>query len=170
MIETSRLLLRKPTLADLGAAAAWLGDPEVMDWLGGVEADPRAVLQRWIDEWSRYPTGKFILERLEDGAVVGRVGCNYYDPAGWTRSPDGDPELGWALGRPYWGQGYATEAALAIRNSLSEERVISLITPANRRSQAVARRLGAAPGETVELPDAGPHVIWVHPSAKITQR
>jgi RimJ/RimL family protein N-acetyltransferase len=42
-------------------------------------------------------------------------------------------------------------------------RLVSLIAPTNVRSQRLAERLGAMPGETVELFDNGPHVVWTHP-------
>ncbi len=162
MIETERLLLRRPTEADVESPPAWLSDPEVMDWLGGVE--PAAeVVRQWLDQWERFPTGKFLVELKSDGALVGRVGANYYDVQTWQRSPVGEPELGWALAREQWGHGYATEAALAVREWLRARRVISLITAANLRSQRVAERLGATPGETVELPGYGAHVVWEHP-------
>jgi RimJ/RimL family protein N-acetyltransferase len=162
VIETERLLLRLPTEADVESPPAWLSDPEVMDWLGGVE--PAAeVVRRWVDDWERFPTSKFLVELKTDRALVGRVGTNYYDPQTWRRSPAGDPELGWALARDHWGHGYATEAALAVREWLQAPRLISLIAAANVRSQHVAERLGAAPGETIELTGYGPHVVWEHP-------
>ncbi|HKC78142.1 MAG TPA: GNAT family N-acetyltransferase [Gaiellaceae bacterium] len=162
MIETERLLLRRPTEGDVESPPAWLSDPEVMDWLGGVE--PAAdVVRHWLDQWDRFPSGKFLVHKRNDDAVIGRVGANYYDPRTWERSAAGEPELGWALAREHWGHGYATEAARAVRAWLQAPRVISLITAENVRSQAVAQRLGAQPEETVELPGHGPHVVWVHP-------
>jgi RimJ/RimL family protein N-acetyltransferase len=162
VIETERLLLRRPTEADVESPPAWLSDPEVMDWLGGVEP-PAEVVQLWIEQWKRFPTGKFLVELRSNGTVVGRVGANYYDTQTWERVPTGEPELGWALAREHWGHGYASEAALAVREWLRAPHVISLITPSNLRSQRVAERLGATPGETVELPGYGPHVVWEHP-------
>lgn len=162
MIETERLLLRRPTETDVDSPPSWLSDPEVMDRLGGVEPAAQVVRQ-WLEQWERFPTGKFLVERRSDGAVVGRVGANYYDVRTWWRSADGEPELGWALAREWWGHGYATEAALAVREWLRAPRVISLIAPDNVRSQQVAQRLGARPEQTIELPGYGPHVVWVHP-------
>ena len=162
MIETERLLLRRPTEADVESPPAWLSDPEVMDWLGGIEP-PAEVVRLWLAQWERFPTGKFLAERRSDAAPVGRVGANYYDPETWQRSPAGEPELGWALAREHWGKGYATEAALAVRTWLRAPRVVSLIAPGNVRSAQVARRLGAHPEQTVELPGHGPHVVSVHP-------
>jgi ribosomal-protein-alanine N-acetyltransferase len=162
VIETERLLLRRPREADVGSPPAWLSDPEVMDWLGGVET-PEEVVRLWLDQWELFPTGKFLVRRRSDATVIGRVGANYYDVQTWQRSAVGEPELGWALGREYWGHGYATEAALAVRRWLRAPRVVSLITTENLRSQQVAQRLGARPERTVELPGYGPHVVWVHP-------
>jgi RimJ/RimL family protein N-acetyltransferase len=166
-LETERLLLRRPTAADLESPPGWLSDPEVMRWLGGIDP-PHEVVRRWLDDWERFPLAKWLLETAA-GEVVGRVGFSFYDPVTWQRTPDGVPELGWTVAREHWGRGYATEAAHALRAWFAPPRLISLIAPGNGRSQAVARRLGAAPAETAELPD-GPHVIWVHPSAKMPER
>jgi len=169
LLETERLLLRRPRLEDAEAVAGLLGDPEVMRFLGGTTVPPDAVpavVQGWIDDWETYPAGKFIVERRDDGVVVGRVGLKYYDTQTWERSsaPDAQPELGWAIARAHWGRGYATEAARAVRDWSRHGRLISLITADNVHSQAVARRLGAQPAETVaELEGGGPHVVWVHP-------
>ncbi|HEY2311625.1 MAG TPA: GNAT family N-acetyltransferase [Gaiellaceae bacterium] len=163
MIETERLLLRRPTEADVESPPAWLSDPEVMDWLGGVMEQPTDLVRLWIEQWERFPSGKFLVEQRSDGAVIGRVGANYYDVETWERSATGEPELGWALAREHWGHGYATEAALAVREWLGAPHVISLIASDNLRSQRVAERLGATPGETIELPGYGPHVVWEHP-------
>jgi RimJ/RimL family protein N-acetyltransferase len=162
VIETERLRLRRPTEADVESPPAWLSDREVMDWLGGVEP-PAQVVRLWLEQWERHPSGKLLVELKSDAAVIGRVGANYYDVQTWQRSAAGVPELGWAVARDHWGQGYATEAALAVREWLRAPRVISLITAANVRSQRVAERLGATPGETIEFPGYGPHVVWEHP-------
>jgi RimJ/RimL family protein N-acetyltransferase len=164
LLETERLLLRQPTLDDVEAASTWLRDPEVMQHLGGVADDVPAVVQGWIDDWSRYPVGKFLVERVDDHAVVGRVGFNFLDAATWERTtgPGAVPELGWGLARAYWGRGYATEAARACREWLGRDGVVSLIRPGNVRSQHVAERLGAQPRETV-LHAGEPHLVWVHP-------
>jgi RimJ/RimL family protein N-acetyltransferase len=168
LLRTERLVLRRPRLEDADAVAGLLGDPEVMRFLGGETVprdDVRIVVQRWLDDWETYPLGKFIVERREDRVVVGRVGLNYFDRRTWARSaaPDAVPELGWALARTHWGCGYATEAALAVRELVGRERLISLIAEGNIRSQAVAGRLGATPTETVTLWEGSKAVVWVHP-------
>jgi RimJ/RimL family protein N-acetyltransferase len=163
VIRTERLLLRKPTAADVENPPAFLADPRVVEFLGGVDGDLPGVVQRWLDDWDTYPAGKLIVETAT-GERIGRVGFNFYDPVGWLRSasPDARPELTWALAYEHWGKGYATEAASAARDWLGG-RVISLIAPDNVRSQRLAERLGATPGETVEVPGIGTHVVWEHP-------
>lgn len=163
MIQTERLLLRRPTLADVEDPPAFLVDPRVVEFLGGVDDDPRGVVQRWVDDWDEYPAGKLIVETAA-AERIGRVGVNFYDPVRWVRSsaPDARPELTWALAYEQWGKGYATEAATAVRDWFGAH-LISLIAPGNLRSQRLAERLGARPAETVELPHGGPHVVWEHP-------
>lgn len=168
MLETERLLLRKPTAADVEEPPAFLSDAEVMRWLGGVE-DPHAVVRQWVDGWTIFPAGKFIVE-TRAGEVIGRVGLNFLDPGTWARSAAADavPELTWGLARGHWGHGYATEAAAAVRAWFAAQRYVSLIAPANARSQAVARRLGAVPGETIaDFEKSGPHVVWEHPVRRL---
>ncbi len=164
VIETERLFLRKPTAADVEDPPLFLGDPRVMDFLGGVEDDLGAVVQHWLDGWVKCPAGKLIVESPA-GERIGRVGFNFYDPANWVRSnaPDAQAELTWALAYEHWGHGYATEAARAVRDWFGRAEVISLIAPGNIPSQRVAERVGATPGETIELPGYGPHVVWEHP-------
>jgi RimJ/RimL family protein N-acetyltransferase len=166
VIETERLFLRRPTVADVEDPPAFLLDPRVMEFLGGT-GDPttvHVVVRRWLDDWDVYPAGKLIVE-IGAGERIGRVGVNFYDPVLWTRSsaPDAQPELTWALAHEHWGKGYATEAGAAVRDWFDRPDLISLIVSENVRSQGVARRLGATPGRSVELPGHGPHVVWTHP-------
>jgi RimJ/RimL family protein N-acetyltransferase len=164
VIRTERLLLRKPTAADVEDPPSFLLDPRVMEFLGGVETDPGSVVQHWLDGWDKFPAGKLIVETAS-GERIGRVGFNFYDPVSWLRSgsPDAQPELTWAIAYEHWGKGYATEAATAVREWFGRRGLISLIAPRNIPSQRLAARLGAIPGETIELPDGGPHVVWEHP-------
>jgi RimJ/RimL family protein N-acetyltransferase len=165
-----------PRLDDADAFAELLGDPEVMRFIGG-ETVPRgdapSVVQKWLDRWDANGVGPFAIERLDDSRIVGRAGIIVWDTREWRNSTfakaghHAQPELGWALIRAHWGNGYATEAVRAVRDWAREERaighLISLINPENVQSQRVAERLGAQPTETVILADSNPAVVWVHP-------
>jgi RimJ/RimL family protein N-acetyltransferase len=177
VIETERLLLRKPVLEDAQAALDLLTDPVAMEFLGGVHpnaaADPEFAVRRWLERWDDNGCGPFSIVRREDGRWLGRTGILVWDVRTWTHTTfasAGDfaqPELGWALASEHWGNGYATEAVCAVRDwayaELRPARLVSAIAPANIRSLRLAERLGATPGETVNLFDGGPHVLWEHP-------
>lgn len=177
VIETERLTLRAPVPEDADAAAELLGDPEVMRFLGGQvvpREDVPAVVEKWIGRWTANGMGPFLLERRDDGCFVGRCGILVWDTRDWRVSTLAEAgefaqrELGWALVRNHWGQGYATEAARAVgtwaRAESGAHDLVSVIAPANTASRRVAERLGAHPGETVTLADSGPAVVWAHPA------
>ena len=117
-----------------------------------------------LEQWERNGIGKFLVVRLEDEIVVGRVGVQLLHPETWqpVHGTVGQPELGWTLREEHRGHGYATEAAAAVRDWYAAPRLVSLIPPDNAPSQAVARRLGAVPAETVRLPGDGIYVVWEH--------
>ena len=100
----------------------------------------------WIGHWALRGYGNWAIEERERGTLIGRAGI--INPADWP-----GPEVGYVLGRDYWGHGYATEAARAAMDwgfaTIGFDRLISLIDPANAASIAVAERLGETlDGET----------------------
>ena len=152
VLETERLLLRPFRNADLDEYAAMCADPEVMKYLGtGVtlnRADAWRSMAGFLGHWELLGFGMWALEEKASGRLVGRAG--FLDPPGWPAF-----ELGWTLGRPHWGRGFATEAAQrALRYAFEElgrERVIHLIRAGNEPSVRVAERLGARLAGEVEL-------------------
>ena len=156
ILETERLRLRMPSMHDLDALARIYADPEVMRYLGSGQTATReqtaqsirTTMARWYDDGF----GMFFVDRKEDGALVGRVGLLVWDAEAWkptTRARAVGPvelEVGYVLGREFWGLGYASEAATAARDyalrELQAERLIALIRPENTASKAVARKLG----------------------------
>jgi RimJ/RimL family protein N-acetyltransferase len=177
VIETERLLLRMPVAEDAEAALELITDPVAMEFIGGVHPDARTdpgfVVRRWLERWDDNGCGPFCIVRRVDGRWLGRTRVLVWDVRTWTQTTfanageHAQPELGWALAREHWGHGYATEAVLAVRDwargDRGLQRLISVIAPTNLRSQRLADRLGATPGETVNLLDGGPHVVWEHP-------
>jgi RimJ/RimL family protein N-acetyltransferase len=156
LIETERLLLRKPRLDDADALLEAYSDPETMRYIGdGSTTDldgVRVAIAKWLARWDADGLGQFAVERRDDGRVVGRVGFLVWDRERWqpgTRAEFGaraEVELGWTLVRAHWGHGYATEAALACRDwaldELGLQRLVSLIMHGNERSVRVAEKLG----------------------------
>jgi RimJ/RimL family protein N-acetyltransferase len=149
VIETDRLLLRKPRAEDANDLVAVYSDAETMRYIGdgrtATRADVEAVIPRWLERWDAWGVGFFVLERKEDPCVVGRAGFLRWDPETWEIGGV-ETEIGWTLAREHWGHGYATEAALALRDWAFEKRglmrLISLIQHENLRSIRVAEKLG----------------------------
>jgi len=180
-LDTARLCLRAPTPRDAEALYDLFADPEVMHGLGkepvSALEEARAMIDEGIDGWRTDGLGPFILETAAtERQDVGQAGLMIFDTRGWTPSnwanagSHAQPELGWALMRAHWGHGYATEAAAAIRDWAHEcrsiDRLVSLISSDNVRSQRVEERLGAIPTETVTPVDSRRKtVVWRHPPA-----
>jgi RimJ/RimL family protein N-acetyltransferase len=156
VIETERLLVRPLRLEDAPDLAAAYADPETVRYLGdGSTATLAEVEERiafWLTRWDANGLGLCALERREDGRVLGRAGFLVWDTAVWEPSTFAEAgeraqvEIGWTLAREHWGHGYATEAALALRDWALDERgltrLISLIQHGNVRSFRVAEKLG----------------------------
>jgi RimJ/RimL family protein N-acetyltransferase len=156
-LETDRLLLRAPVTEDAEALAPMYGDPDVMRYVGDgrtlTRGDTERSVKRMIERWEADGFGLFTTVRKDDGAVIGRVGLLVWNTDTWeptTRAAaanvPSEVEVGYTLGKPYWGQGFATEAAGAVRdyalNELGAERLIALIIHGNTASENVARKLG----------------------------
>ena len=82
---------------------------------------------------------------------MGPVGLWF--PGDWP-----EPEIKWSITKRFWGKGFATEAANAVKELTATElkwnRLISLIFPENERSKSVARRLGGVLEKTIPFRDA----------------
>ena len=153
-------------------------DVQVMSGLGrervSAVGDVRAVIEEMLGGWRTDGVGAFILETAASQPhVVGQAGVMIFDTRDWTPSTwaragtHAQAELGWALTRAFWGRGYATEAAAAIRDWARKRAdigpLVSLISPDNARSQRVAERLGAIPTETVTPAHSNrATVVWRH--------
>lgn len=154
-LQTERLLLRGFTQEDFEDYARLHADPEVMRYISG---NPVSRTDAWrglavmIGHWALRGYGMWGVERKSDGVFVGRVGL--WNPEGWPGL-----EVGWTLGREFWGQGYATEAARAATDfafiTQDISRLLSVIDVDNLPSQHVAERLGETRGEQRVIEFAG---------------
>lgn len=136
-LETARLLLRAPVLAD---CATWA---EI--WSGPDQATPMTPERAWeefcvyVAGWLLHGHGLWAVERKADRVLVGFVLLGLE----WE---DAEPEIGWGLTAAHRGRGYATEAAAAVRAHalalLGDGRVVSCVDANNAASAAVAQRIG----------------------------
>jgi RimJ/RimL family protein N-acetyltransferase len=141
-LETPRLLLRLPRIEDLDPWAGMMTDPDAARFIGGVM--PRSIswraLMMMIGAWHAHGFAMFSVIEKSSGRWIGRLGP--WQPEGWPGT-----EIGWAIVRDCWGQGYAVEGAAAATtwafDQLGWTNVIHSIDPENLASQSVARNLGS---------------------------
>ena len=144
-IRTERLVLRRWRPSDREPFARLNADREVMRYLLAPlsRAESDAFVERIEAHFDQRGFGLWAVEAVGTAPFVGYVGLAYHDfPAHFTPAV----EIGWRLDRPYWGHGYATEAARAAladgfeRIGLRE--IVSFTIPANLPSIRVMERLG----------------------------
>jgi RimJ/RimL family protein N-acetyltransferase len=166
LLQTDRLRLRAFEDSDLDALGRIYADPLVtrhicppMDTLTAFRRAAGALrfLQRHADPAR---PGLWAIERLEDGVVVGRVGLS-----SWADGARQRWELGYMLGSRFFGRGYATEAAGAVRDhaaaTLGLTGLMALVHPENAASQGVLAKLGFSPEpERVVVEMDQPRQVW----------
>lgn len=143
-IETERLLLRPMQADDFDALLEIFTDPRVMASFGG-ELFTAAQMQGWLNRNLRHQAehgyGLFSVIRQADGRLIGNCGLEQMSVDGLIVA-----ELGYDFRSDAWGQGYATEAACAVRDYaftvLQLPQLISLIRVGNLASQRVAEKVG----------------------------
>lgn len=144
-LRTERLILRAWRDADLEPFARLNADPAVMEFM------PRPLDRRESDEiagrcrghFAEHGFGRWAVEVPDVAPFVGFVGLSW---VGFETPFTPCVEIAWRLARPYWGMGYATEAARASLKDgferLGLDEVFAFTVPANTRSRAVMERLG----------------------------
>ncbi len=152
-IETERLTLRPFREDDVRSLFELSQDPDVVRYVGDRRVPTHQEVWRavagWIGHWAMRGYGQWAIEERSSGRFIGRAGI--FNPVDWP-----GPEVGYLLGRSFWGHGYATESASAAVSwgfrEFGFDELISLIDPANHRSIGVATRLGESlRGETMLL-------------------
>ena len=150
-LESTRLLLRPPQAGDIGRFVPLLNDFAVAGNLARVphpytEDDGCAFVIYARGAWEHSVEYPFAILRKEDDAFLGICGL----------SPKEDGEFGYWIGRPYWGQGYATEATARMLVFAFRELGIGRLAAGwffdNPASGHVLEKLGCVPDGDGERP------------------
>ena len=142
-IETARLTLRPFNLDDSEPLYQILSVPDVLRYYPS--SDPpdlervQKLVQRQIQHWQDYGYGWWAVEPHAEQQLIGWSGLQYL--------PDTDEiEIGYLLGKPYWGRGLATESAEAGLDfgfiTLGLQEIIGIVHPENIASQGVLKKIG----------------------------
>ena len=145
MIETKRLFLRHWKNEDFLPFFAINSHPKVCQYLPKplTESESNELANKIIQKFDTQGFGCFAIERKDTGTFIGFTGLNI---------PNFDApfmpavEIGWRLGFDHWGQGFATEAARAVRdyafNELKRSEIVSFTVPQNTASRRVMEKIG----------------------------
>lgn len=150
ILTCERLTLREFRAEDFEPFADFWGS-EASRFVGGPmgRADAWRRMAMYAGHRVLRGYGIWTVELTGEGHVIGQAGLWF--PEAWP-----EPEIHWAIFPAHQGQGYATEAARAIRRHARDDlgftRLVSCIEPANEASVRVALRLGAVREGTVAVP------------------
>jgi len=133
VLETERLTLRRPTLADVKAIARLANDRRIAE---NTRRLPHPYSQDDAIEFVRATANEnrgtvFLIE--SELTPIGVVGVDWRDPDA--------PELGYWLGVEHWGQGFGTEAARAMIDFAFEEFAIEHLISGARVANPASRNI-----------------------------
>ena len=155
---TGPVSLRVPTDEDAEVWAELFDDPVVMRFVGTGEIRDRDWYRAFVRRQQELAesTSLCLFSVLAGGEVAGFAGIQP-----WTHpwGPIGELEIGWRLGRRFWGSGHATAAGregLGLARQRGVRNVVALIHAENAASLAVARKLGLTEEAVLQAPDGAP--------------
>lgn len=159
ILETGRCRVRETTVDDVDSFYRIYAEPSITEYMEDLFADRDeeiAYTKDYIEKmYAFYGYGMWTILEKESGAVVGRAGIF------WREGYD-VPELGFVIGVPWQGKGYAYEVCEAIllyaKEELAMDRMQALVRTGNEKSLRLCEKLGfVQEGEVWE--DGALHVL-----------
>jgi RimJ/RimL family protein N-acetyltransferase len=144
--ETGRLRMRSLRDGDLGDLVGLINNWEVARWVSSVpypytEVDGREWIARVQQDHATGRPRRFAIALNETDRLIGGVGLD-----GSPGDESEEPALGYWLGEPHWGNGYARESVAAVIDyglrTLGIETIRAYTDPSNLASQKVLLRCG----------------------------
>ena len=150
ILETERLIVRETTVEDVEAFYGIYSEPSITEYMEDLFADEEEERQYVRDYIAKVYTffefGVWTVVEKESGAVIGRAGVSY-------REGFDVPELGFVIGVPWQGKGYAREVCTAVlgyaREQFDFQEIQALVEPENAVSLHLCERLGMKAVENV---------------------
>jgi len=153
-LRTERLFIRELTPRDAPFMLALLNEPSFLVNIGDRGVRTIAEAEAYIE---RSPRASYALHGFglcavtlhEDGTPIGVCGI-------LKRDALPEPDIGFAFLPAYWSQGYAFEAASAVRDfareTLALPRLLAIVSPGNAASMRLLGKLGFVPEGPIVIP------------------
>jgi RimJ/RimL family protein N-acetyltransferase len=139
-LVTPRLFMREWRDTDAVPFISMSAEPAMSEHL---PVGDEAWMTRARAQWAEHGFGQFVVELPGEAPLIGIVGLINI-PAEYPCAPG--VHVTWRVAYPYWGRGYALEAArAAIEDGLGRlhlAEIVAITTPGNKRSWNVMQRLG----------------------------
>ena len=152
ILQTARLVLRQLEPGDATILHRIYQSEGVLQYFPNPTPPPLEKVQRFITgqqaHWEKHRYGNWAVLPEGEPEIIGWVGLQYLPELDET-------EVGFLLDRPFWGKGYATEAAQASLRfgfeHLDLDHIIALVHPDNLASRRVIEKCGMTYLETLPL-------------------
>lgn len=142
-IKTKRLILRAFEENDAEPLYHILAQEDVLRYFPNPAPPSKektiGLVRKQLEQWEQYGYAWWAVTLPSNPDLLGWCGLQFLPETGET-------EVGYLLGKPWWGKGYATEAASAsigfAFNDLDMEQIIALVHPENQASIHVIEKIG----------------------------
>jgi ribosomal-protein-alanine N-acetyltransferase len=164
LIATNRLILRSAGNSDLDQLYDIVfADPEVMSQaFEGKPLSSKQAVDFFTSSFDFDGNGMQlgVLTLKSSGTIIGFAGLLESTAIGKQ-----DFEIGFVLGREFWGRGYATEIGLAqIEYGLVQKkctRLLAFVSPENEASKSALLKIGMQHHSTVETSSRGMRDVYI---------
>ena len=149
ILETPRLILRPFVMTDAPVMFKnWASDPEVAKYVtwpahSSVEVT-RMVLRDWTDGYERKNYYKWAITLKEGGTLIGDISV------GTMKEQICSAEIGYCMGRAWWGGGLMTEALEAVIRFMIEQVGMNRLEARHDTNNPASGRVMAKAGMTYE--------------------
>jgi len=156
MIPPTKILkhciMRPFQLLDAEQLFKILSDRDVIRYMPWKDPPPFERIQRFVQQqiqhWEDHPYGWWALESQSGHEFMGWCGLQYLSETDQT-------EVGYLLGKKYWGKGIATATARASLvygfETVGLDRIVALVHPDNQASIQVIEKQGMELGDHIQL-------------------
>lgn len=155
ILETERLSLRElDAERDAAFMVEVLNEPAFIRYVADrgvrtVEDATRYITENMLPSYAKFGFGFYVVESKASGLPIGICGLI-------KRDTMEDVDIGFSTLRPYWGQGYAYEAASALLEHGHRvhrlPRIVGITAPDNEPSMNLLQKLGLRFERMIQLP------------------